>query len=93
MSENGVTGIYNLVNPNPATNNQIMELAKTYIRPSLKWETFEVADMNKVLKAPRANVTLNAEKLVKKCRELGYEILDSHEALENMFIEMKAKGL
>lgn len=57
-------GIYNLVNPKPCTNNQVMGLAKKYIRPSLTWENFEVEDMNKVLKAPRANVTLDASKLV-----------------------------
>ncbi|KAK0637389.1 epimerase/hydratase [Bombardia bombarda] len=93
MAEYGVTGIYNLVNPQPCTNNQVMELAKKYIRPSLTWENFEVEDMNKVLKAPRANVTLDATKLVKKCRELGYEIKDSQTAVEDMFIEMRAKGL
>lgn len=70
-----------------------MQLARKYIRPTLEWKTFEVEDMNKVLKAPRANVTLDASKLANKCRELGYEIKDSETALEEMFMEMKSKGL
>jgi hypothetical protein len=30
---------------------------------------------------------------VKTCRGLGYQIKDSQAALEEMFIEMRAKGL
>ena len=93
MAENGVTGIYNLVNPTPYTNNQVMELIKNYIRPSLTWENFEVDDMHKVLKAPRTNVTLDASKVTSKCKELGYDIKDSQIALEELFVDMKAKGL
>lgn len=93
LAENSVTGIYNLVSPQPCTNNQVMELAKKHIRPSLEWENFEIEDMNKVLKAPRANVTLDASKLIEKCKEFGYQVKDSQSALEEMFLEMKAKGL
>ncbi|KAK8118241.1 NRS/ER [Apiospora kogelbergensis] len=93
MAAHGVTGVFNLVNPGPCTNNDIMERAREHIRPGLAWENFAVADMNRVLRAPRANVTLDAGKLVRQCRELGYEIKNSHEALDDMFLEMKKKGL
>lgn len=93
MASHGVTGVFNLVNPGPCTNNDIMERAREHIRPGLAWENFAVADMNRVLRAPRANVTLDAGKLVRQCRELGYQIKTSHEALDDMFLEMKKKGL
>ncbi|KAI0116092.1 NAD(P)-binding protein [Hypoxylon sp. NC0597] len=92
LAENGVTGTYNLVNPNAFTNNDVMELAKKHIRPDLTWENFEFNDMLKVLKAPRCNPVFDPTKLVTKLKELGYEVKDSHEALEDLFIEMKAKG-
>lgn len=93
LAQNHQTGVFNFVNPKACTNNEIMSLAKKYIRPELRWENFAVEDMNKVLKAPRANVTLDASKLVSVCAELGYEIKDSIPALEEMFRSMKAQGL
>ncbi|KAI5927874.1 NAD(P)-binding protein [Camillea tinctor] len=93
LSEHAVTGIYNLISPSPWTNNQIMELARKHIRPSLTWENFSLEDMRKTLKAPRCNPVFDASKLVAKLRELGYEVKDSREALEDVFLEMKAKGL
>ncbi|KAI0007214.1 NAD(P)-binding protein [Xylariaceae sp. FL0662B] len=93
LADNSETGIYNLVNPQPFTNNEIMELAKQYIRPDLKWVNFELEDMQKILKAPRCNAVVDSSKLVRKCKELGYEIKDTHVALEEVFIDMKAKGL
>ncbi|KAI1081862.1 NAD(P)-binding protein [Whalleya microplaca] len=93
LAENNVTGIYNLTNPTPSSNNEVMELAKKWIRPDLKWENFELQDMLKVLKAPRCNALVDSSKLVAKCKELGYEVKEPKEALEEVFIEMKAKGL
>ncbi|KAI1134656.1 NAD(P)-binding protein [Hypoxylon sp. FL0543] len=93
LVENEVTGIYNLMNPNPFTNNDVLALAKKHIRPDLTWENFEYDDMMKVLKVPRCNPVFDTTKLVTKLKELGYEVKDSHEALEDLFIEMKAKGI
>ncbi|PGH02436.1 hypothetical protein AJ80_08856 [Polytolypa hystricis UAMH7299] len=92
LAENGVTGIYNLISPQPFTNNEIMELIKKYIRPSQSWENFELDDMHKVLKAPRCHPVFDTTKLVSKLKELGYEVKDTHEALEDLFIDMKAEG-
>lgn len=70
-----------------------MELARKYIRPGLAWETFELDDMLKVLKAPRANCIMDGAKLQKKLFEHGYKVKERHEALEEVFQIMKEKGL
>ncbi|KAH9904998.1 epimerase/hydratase [Xylariomycetidae sp. FL2044] len=93
LSEKAETGIYNLISPEPFTNNEIMELVKKHVRPSLSWENFELADQEKVLKAPRCNPIFDSTKLVSKLAEYGYQIKSSHDALEDMVIEMKNKGI
>lgn len=70
-----------------------MELAKKYIRPDLKWQTFGLDDMLKVLRAPRANCIMDATKLQEKLREYGYEIKERREALEEVFQIMAEKNL
>ncbi|EMR65161.1 putative nrs er protein [Eutypa lata UCREL1] len=92
LSEKAETGIYNLISPEPFTNNEIMELVKKHIRPDLTWVNFNLADQEKVLKAPRCNPIFDSTKLVSKLAELGYHVKDSHEALEDLVLEMKAKG-
>ena len=62
-----------------------MELAKKYIRPDLKWQTFGLMDMFDTLKAPRANCVMDATKLQKQLGEYGYQIKDHREALEEVF--------
>ncbi|KAI1495534.1 NAD(P)-binding protein [Biscogniauxia marginata] len=92
LSENAEVGLYNLISPEPFTNNEIMELVKKHIRPSLTWQNFGLEDQQKVLKAPRCNPIFDTTKLVSKLAELGYHVKNSHEALEDLVIEMKAKG-
>ncbi|PYI16456.1 epimerase/hydratase [Aspergillus japonicus CBS 114.51] len=92
LSQAGDTGIYNLISPSPFTNNQIMTLMKKYIEPSLNWENFELDDMHKVLKAPRCHPVFDSSKLINRLRELGHEVKDTPEALEELFIEMADKG-
>ncbi|AEO58699.1 epimerase/hydratase [Thermothelomyces thermophilus ATCC 42464] len=88
LAEHGETGIYNLISPQPFTNNEILSLAKKYVHPSLTWENFELEDQKAVLKAPRCNPVFDTTKLVNKLRELGYQVKDTHDALEDMFIKM-----
>ncbi|KAF4634726.1 hypothetical protein G7Y89_g3373 [Cudoniella acicularis] len=92
LSSHRETGIYNLISPQPFTNNQILSLAKKHVRPSLEWENFELADQKAVLKAPRCNPIFDASKLAKKLSELGYRVKDTHDALEDMFIDMRKRG-
>ena len=70
-----------------------MELAKQYIRPDLKWETFGIEDMLGMLKAPRAICIMDATKLQKKLRKYGCEVKERREALEEVFQIMADKGL
>lgn len=67
-------------------------MAKQYIRPSLEWENFELADQKAVLKAPRCNPIFDTTKLVNKLSQLGYRVKDTHEALEDIFIKMREQG-
>ena len=70
-----------------------MELAKKYIRPDLKWQTFGLKDMFDTLRAPRAICVMDATKLQKKLGEYGYQIKDRREALEEVFQIMVEKKL
>lgn len=79
--------------PGQISNIELMELAKKYIRPDLKWQTFGLDDMLKVLRAPRANCIMDATKLQEKLREYGYEIKERREALEEVFQIMAEKNL
>ena len=80
-------------NPETFTHNEVMELMREHVRPSLAWTNFSLEEQGKVLKAPRSNAKLDATKLVKKLGEYGYTVLDSHDALVEAFVEMEAKGL
>ncbi|KAJ5864973.1 uncharacterized protein N7529_006889 [Penicillium soppii] len=93
LSENSETGIYNFVTPGELSNVEVMEMAKQYIRPDLKWETFELKDMLATLKAPRAICILDASKLQNKLREYGYEVKERREALQEIFEIMAKRGL
>ena len=70
-----------------------MTLAKKYIRPDLKWQTFSLKEMLDTLKGPRTNYVLDTTKLQKKLKEYGYQIKNSHEALEEVFQILAEKGL
>lgn len=70
-----------------------MELAKQYIRPNLKWETFSLEDMLKTLKSARANCIVDGTKLQEKLREYDYEVKGRREALEEVFQILAEKGL
>ncbi|KAE8379694.1 hypothetical protein BDV26DRAFT_280166 [Aspergillus bertholletiae] len=92
LSKHRETGIYNFINPGTFTHNEVMELTKKYIRPSLSWTNFSLEEQRQVLKAPRTNAKLDASKLVKTLAGYGYTILNARDALEEAFTTMKAKG-
>lgn len=70
-----------------------MELAKKYIRPQLKWQTFGLDGMAEVLVAPRSNCIMDGTKLKVKLAEYGYRIKERSEALEEVFQAMAEKDL
>jgi dTDP-4-dehydrorhamnose reductase len=65
MTLRKIKGNYNFVNPGTLSHNEVMELYKRYINPSLTWENFSVEEQDKILKARRANAELNPAKLLK----------------------------
>ena len=79
--------------PGEISNVEIMELAKKYIRPDLKWQTFGLKDMLNTLKAPRSNCILDATKLQTKLGQYGYQVKERREALEEVLQIMAEKGL
>ncbi|KAE8151652.1 hypothetical protein BDV25DRAFT_171304 [Aspergillus avenaceus] len=92
LSKHRETGIFNFTNPGTFTHNEVMELTKTHIRPSLTWTNFSLEEQRRVLKAPRTNAKLDASKLVKTMAGYGYTILNAQDALAEAFTIMKAKG-
>ena len=79
--------------PGEISNVELMELAKKYIRPDLKWQTFGLDEMLSSLKAPRANCILDGSKLQNKLREYSYEVKERHEAADEIFHVLAEKGL
>lgn len=83
MSEKGLTGIYNFCNPGAVSHNEIMELYKEIVDPSLKWSNFSLEEQSKVLKAGRSNCELDCSKLLQL-----YEIPTAKESIRNIFKEL-----
>lgn len=66
MMKNQEIGTYNFTNPGYISHNEILELYKSIIDPSITWENFEIDDQNKILKSKRSNNYLDTTKLEKK---------------------------
>ena len=45
----------NYTNPGAISHNEIMELYKSYVDPSLTWANFSIEEQAKVIVAPRSN--------------------------------------
>lgn len=84
MTLRGIKGNYNFVNPGALTHNEVLELYKEYIDPTLTYENFTLEEQAKILKAPRANAELSAAKLLK----LYPSILPIDQSLRKLFQEM-----
>eukprot|EP00932_Pfiesteria_piscicida_P000265 SRR837773.10258.p3 GENE.SRR837773.10258~~SRR837773.10258.p3 ORF type:complete len:106 (+),score=14.69 SRR837773.10258:236-553(+) len=56
-------GIFNFCNPGAISHNQVLELYKEYVDPSLTWSNFTVEEQAKVITAARSNNELAPQKL------------------------------
>lgn len=65
MTVKGYKGNYNFVNPGTLSHNEVMELYKEVIDPTVTYENFSLAEQNAILKARRANAELSAAKLIR----------------------------
>ena len=65
MTERGLKGLYNFVNPGTISHNEIMDLYIQYIDPNHRYENFSLEEQAKILKADRSNCELDVSKLLK----------------------------
>lgn len=72
MTLREIKGNYNFVNPGTMSHNEVLDLYKEYIDPTLTYENFTLEEQNKILKARRANAELSAEKLMKLYPQLPH---------------------
>lgn len=63
MAKRNLTGVWNFTNPGVVSHNEILEMYRTYMDPSFKWENFNLEEQAKVIVAPRSNNELDASKL------------------------------
>ncbi|MEK6960324.1 MAG: sugar nucleotide-binding protein [Nanoarchaeota archaeon] len=65
------TGIYNVVNPNPITHAQILDLYKEIVDKDFKYEIISLDKLHSMTAAKRSNCVLSTRKLEIKLREAG----------------------
>ena len=56
-------GIMNYTNPGAISHNEIMELYKSYVDPSLTWSNFSIEEQAKVIVAPRSNNLMDTARI------------------------------
>lgn len=65
MTLKGFKGNYNFVNPGTLSHNEVMDLYKEIIDPTITYENFTLEEQDRILKARRANAELSVAKLLK----------------------------
>ncbi|KAF4592079.1 NRS/ER protein [Ophiocordyceps camponoti-floridani] len=93
MSQHSETGVYNFVNPGVISHNEVLDLFRDAVRPSLTYKNFSLEEQAKVLKAGRSNCKLDTTKLENKLREYDMEVPEIHEAYKRCFTRMKEAGI
>lgn len=58
-------GNFNFVNPGTLSHHEVLDLFTRYVNPAFRYEGFTLEEQAKVLKVPRANAELSAQKLLK----------------------------
>jgi len=87
MAINKETGTINLTNPGVITHNEILEMYRNIIDPSLQWKNFTIEQQDKVLAAGRSNNCLDTTKLQGKFPN----ILHIKESVKQTIMRMKKK--
>lgn len=77
--------ILNFVNPGIISHNEILELYKTQIDPSLTWNNITIEEQNNLLQSKRSNNHLDTNKLL----SLYPNIPNIKDAITNTIINMK----
>jgi len=87
MTAKRVCGIYNFCNPGVISHNEILDMYRKYIHPDFKYENFSLEEQAKILAAGRSNNELDCSKL----KALYPQLHSIHDAVENLFMRMKAR--
>ena len=85
MMKNNITGTFNFVNPGIISHNEILELYKTHIDPSLTWNNITIEEQNNILQSKRSNNHLDSNKLL----SLYPDIPNIKDAITNTIKNMK----
>ncbi|PHH66260.1 hypothetical protein CDD81_7853 [Ophiocordyceps australis] len=93
LAENHETGILNFVNPGAISHNEVLDLFKEIVRPSVTYQNFSIEEQAKILKAGRSNCELDTHKLVSTLEKYGLHIPEIHQAYRQCFKRMKAMGI
>ncbi len=88
MTLREIKGNFNFVNPGAMSHNEVLDLYKKYIDPTLTYENFTLEEQNQILKARRANAELSAGKLLK----LYPDLLPIKDSLAKLFENIKNKS-
>jgi len=70
-------GTINLVQPDPISHNEILQLYKEIVDNSFTWENFTIEEQNVILKAKRSNCALDTSKL----KNLFPDVLNARESV------------
>lgn len=65
MASERETGTVNLTNPGVISHNEVLELYKKYVDPTLEWKNFNGKELMEVIAAARSNNKLNTSRLEK----------------------------
>lgn len=57
-------GNFNFVNPGTLSHHEVLDLYTKYVNPQFRYEGFSLEEQAQVLKVPRANAELSAQKLL-----------------------------
>jgi 3,5-epimerase/4-reductase len=83
----GFTGTINFTNPGLISHNEILEMLKEILDPSITWENFSEEEQSKIILAGRSNNLLNTDKL----QSLYPSITPIKDAVRRTIMEMKVK--
>lgn len=87
MLERKLVGNFNFVNPGTISHHEIMELYKLYINPHHHYEGFSTEEQNQILKVPRSNCELSANKLLKEFPGIP----PIQQSIKNVFLKTRGK--
>lgn len=93
LAENNETGIFNFTNPGAISHNQVLDLFKEIVRPSLAYSNFEVHEYAALGKAGRSNCELDNSKLIKTLERYDYNVPEIHQAYRECFNRMLKHGI